>query len=199
MQRIRDCVRSEQASYRMNAPGGSHWPQKESPQHSTQQSGQIADPQSLHFATAVLPHGAPTSMSLDPYSIRQVEFIGLPRVHALPECPWRESFFEIAVQVGLALLRSFPQPFQFSEQLTNPLTRLFVSKKLLCARLRTSALSEKLSLFHQKPRQFLAYLGISFVPWKFPFHRPPPTQLLLTLSWKFLRVSGYGVPSKRGV
>jgi hypothetical protein len=40
-----------------------------------QQSAQIADPQSEHLAMAGFPHGIPTSLSLDTYSIWQNGFI----------------------------------------------------------------------------------------------------------------------------
>jgi hypothetical protein len=40
----------------------------------SRQSRQIADPQSAHLATAVLPHGVPVSLSLDTYSIWQKVF-----------------------------------------------------------------------------------------------------------------------------
>jgi len=38
-------------------------------QHSVEQLSQIAEPQSVHLATAVLSHGTPLSLSLDTYSI----------------------------------------------------------------------------------------------------------------------------------
>ena len=41
----------------------------------SRQSRQIADPQSAHLVTAVLPHGVPVSLSLDTYSIWQNGFI----------------------------------------------------------------------------------------------------------------------------
>jgi hypothetical protein len=81
-------ARFGQASLRRNARRDSRQQtsQNESPQHSKWQSEQIEAPQSAHLVTAALPHGVPTSLSLDTYSICQDGFMESPLNISVQPC-----------------------------------------------------------------------------------------------------------------
>ena len=135
---------------------------------------QIAAPQSLHVATALLLHGDPTSLSLRPCSIwqlglispcksksrlhRQLQLSGCNKKSANPYCQSRLGFFRHLVastrrtsSAWLGNSRRFIQLRQLNEQFTDAFARLF---ELLKFSGRRIALLVKLRLQSNQSAQF---------------------------------------------